>query len=148
MRKTSVRSVIDPNNTLPHVELRQRRTAYGLAEGIGGRAIYLADTQVGELKIDRREAQYLISSIIIDPEKRGIGLGLASHVTAIEEAHAQNNAFRNGNPLSPPSFKIWQLFIEAGVAEVFTPFERIGLMSYRGIETPAYRGKAVIHPCK
>ena len=153
--KPTPRQVMDPESTLPKVELVAR--AKVVPEQI---TVYhdvkFGEQRIGHININQGSGvEHSVENVSLDSEWRAAnrqsdqtrGFGVATYLTAIEAAHAEGRAFRASNVLSEDGLKVWQRFIDAGVAEVIEPFEtRLHDPDEHGHQEVYYYGHARIEP--
>jgi predicted GNAT family acetyltransferase len=124
----TIREKVDPNHTLPHVELapiqvqewegltREKMTITTDGEIVGQCDIVL-ETDPGSHKAH-------FDGIEIDDDKRGRGIGMAAYLLAIEYVHAQGLPFETQDyDQTGYSKNIWEKLAQLGVGEVVTPFQ-------------------------
>lgn len=124
---TDIREAVDPNHTLPDVELRAQQMFewdYMTREKM---AIVFAGSRVGKcdivsvFEVDEPRAHF--DGIDIERGVRGRGIGLAAYVLAIEMSHEKGLHFETQNwSIKPGSKRIWDILAEKGVAQVIVPF--------------------------
>lgn len=123
----SPRQIIDPRSTLPLVEFEVRRfeeVAYTSREQISimqrGERMGTCDL-VYELRPHVKVAHF--DGIEVRSAKRGRGIGMATYVLAIEQAHARGYDFETQDyELTEHSKKIWEKLAATGIAQVIRPF--------------------------
>lgn len=124
---TPPRKVIDPRGTLPEIHFEMQRST---DEGFMTREqmfIMQRGERMGTCDIVyemRPRAQIAhFDGIEVRSVKRGRGIGLASYVLAIEQAHARGYDFETQNyELTQHSKKVWERLAALGVAQVIEPF--------------------------
>ena len=130
----TIRTAVDPHDTLPPVELikddDQPHEGYGGSAVATVYGIYADDERIGGAIITNDSAthQSWFNDVeIIDEAKRGQGYGTAAYIAAIELAHARGNTFRT-HEWSQSEFakRVWERFVDAKVAEVVEPFHAYG----------------------
>lgn len=127
---TSIREVLDPNGTLPVVELK-----------LDPDEPLNVGTLVPEAYFITSEGQTLGSATLVhnkktkeawfngvrieDEDLRREGYGLATYLAGLEEAHSRGETFRTHmGSQTDAAVKVWQRFVKARVAEVVEPFVR------------------------
>jgi len=119
----AIRDIIDPEHRLPAVQLEPRVGA----EELGVHYITLDGQNVGiaHLRDHSNSADDAhISWINVEQDSRKNGVGMAVYLAAIERAHERGEVFRTHHlRQTGDAAKIWQRFIDAGIAEVVEPFE-------------------------
>ena len=132
----TVQEIIDPDHTLPSVELKPVHTQEW--EGlIREKLAIMADgEQVGECDIvyETHPSDLIahFDGIEITEAKRGKGIGMASYILAIERAHERQLPFETQDyELTEHSKKIWEVLALAGVARVINPFKPSAIRSGR-----------------
>jgi hypothetical protein len=139
------RQIIDPHGTLPHVELELNPNIKqkGGSLLVKDMLILHKGEQVGKFtlleELKRKNAWFNG----IEVEQKGKGFGMATYLTAIEQAHAKGETFRTQDwTQSEGAVKVWTKFIDAGIAEVIEPF----IIDTEGVNAGKYTGEAVIRP--
>lgn len=130
------RELLDPNSTLPQVELETVREADTGAMIKGKFHIVENDERVGHCSIEmHRSAESHFAhfdGVEIHEENyfgekvnnRGRGLGLATYILAIELAHSRGFDFETQNwTLTEHAVKVWEHMAARSVAQVVRPFE-------------------------
>jgi len=125
---SSVREILDPQHTLPPVQLRTEATYRWDGLMREKMAIMLKRTKIGhcdaitETSPNSLKAHF--DGIEIDKELRGRGIGLAAYLLAIESAHGRGLPFETqDHEQSFYARKVWEHLADAGVAEVVEPFQ-------------------------
>ena len=128
---SAVRRAIDPASRLPRTILA-RNESYDPDEHRGcdcepsyGYDICASSGKVGELAFGERPNTGELHLAAVRVDRRGEGFGIAAYVLAIEAAHANSRAFATDLTVTPLAYKMWNRFIELGVAQVVVPFEGI-----------------------
>ncbi len=124
----TIREQIDPNGTLPSVTLERdqsKKDATGGTRREESNHLVVDGKRVGSAMIGRDLIKKEAWFNGIEVDQKGKGFGTAAYLAAIEQAHANGEAFRNHDyGLTPEAAALWNRFIEAGVATVVTPLER------------------------
>lgn len=131
-----LRELIDPNHTLPPVELRTERKQEWVGSGLvrEDERIYLDGEAVGECTIvtqtspDDSKVHFDGIEVYDDNNQnnRGRGIGLVTYLLAIERAHERNLPFETQDATQTGNAKrIWELLAQRGVAQVIEPFHPI-----------------------
>lgn len=126
-----VREQIDPEHTLPQVELSTNNVYKRTGRSMQDEDILFEGETIGFCTIATQSDYWgKLSShfeiIDIDEDKRGRGIGLATYVLAIERAHEQGMAFETDDDRQTDrAKKIWEYLVNKGVAEVIRPFQPI-----------------------
>lgn len=126
-----VREVIDPYQKLPVVHLVP--DAYGteayqefVDEEVTAYTIRESRTIVGSLAVSSAELgnDYHFAHIALEEEFREPrrGLGLATYLLAIEQAHSHGVPFACDSSVSPEAKHRWEHLISIGLAQVAEPF--------------------------
>jgi hypothetical protein len=151
-----LRDAIDPNRTLPAVDLV---TDPSLPAGKGTfdvrkLSIMSEGVKIGQLTLsrDKKGGEAWLNGIEVDQNVtrngesvRGKGFGMAAYLAAIEMVHSRGETFRTHEwSQSEDAVRIWRQFIEAGIADVIEPF----VPYQRGNEhqTQLYSGHVRIQP--
>jgi GNAT superfamily N-acetyltransferase len=135
----SVKTKIDPHNTLPDVELRligspdDKHEDYEIIlapQTPAGRAtlMKIGNTALGFRKIE------------LQPGFKGKGIGMAAYSKAIDMAHDRELAFTNDDYFSGQAKAVWDKLVEKGVAQEIQPPEEIES------GTDVYDGRFIIPP--
>lgn len=140
MHMSDIRALLDPDHTLPSIELKTNRVqGYGdlLRED---EQVYLDGEVVGDCTIVTQSnpegPKVHFDGIAIYQDQRGRGIGLATYLAAIERAQKRGFPFETQDATQTGNAKrIWELLAQKGVAEVIEPFKPI-----RGRED-RYEGK-------
>ena len=146
----SVRELVDPQGTLPAVEMiinpdtpLPRGTLRPLP------VLFMHDGEpVGHSTLVRNMRQQTehFSGVQIEDDYKGAGFGTAAYLAAVEDAHARGDTFRTHDWTQTGSAKrVWDRFIEAGVANVVEPFRLVGIEENG---TEKYVGHVEIPPQK
>lgn len=121
----TVREIVDPNGTLPQVELRPVNVMdveYFLREEV---QIVSSGEVVGKCKIVSEtypDCPHLAHFDLIEAQK-GHGFGMATYVLAIEQAHARGLPFETQDwDQTADSKRIWEKLAALGVAQIIKPF--------------------------
>jgi hypothetical protein len=149
------RQIIDPEGTLPDVELVPDDEAQKHNEDYSrAHTIQYDGEKVGVADIDEHPGEgHSFGFLKLEDEhlKEGAkkGYGLAAYLIAVERAHAAGEVFRTGDTtLSPKAKRVWDKFIDRGVAQVVKPFEEDIRIAERGNIVLSYKGSAEIRPPK
>jgi hypothetical protein len=124
-RDSVIRRIMDPSGTLPPVSLRPIVSQSTPVETIEY-DLFAESNRAGEAAITVYSGR---KELYFDDVRRDVslvaqkGIGLAAYILAAEEAHAQGYDFRNGFGLSDEAKRIWDIFIDRGVATVVEPLE-------------------------
>lgn len=120
------REIIDPEGTLPDVQLvPPDGFVHGKGITAGKYAVMHEADQIGVAHIQRntRDNEQLFSGIRLRDNYQGKGFGMAVYLAAIENAHRAGDTFRTHDvSQTEAAAKVWQRFIDAGIAEVVEPF--------------------------
>lgn len=123
------RELVDPNGTLPAVTLVRDPSAndpYAGMQRHESNILMVDGTQVGKAVVGRdlKKNEAWFNGVEVD--KKGKGYGTAAYLAAIEQAHANGETFRSHEyGFSPEAAKVWQKFVDAGVAQVVVPLENV-----------------------
>lgn len=125
---SSVRELVDPNHTLPSVELKPIRVQKWEGLTREKMAIVADGTEVGECDIvtetDLNSQIAHFDGIEIDKDERGRGIGMAAYLLAIELSHSRGLPFETQDyDQTAYSKRIWEALAEKGVAQVVEPFK-------------------------
>lgn len=126
----TIREIMDPAGTLPPIELlldpnypQQSGTLRPQKMQILSDGELIGSTNVVE---DTKRKEAWLNGVLIAPELRGKGFGLATYLAAIEYAHASGETFRSHDwTQTEKAVRVWEKFIKAGVAQVVEPFKQI-----------------------
>lgn len=125
----SIRARLDPNGTLPVVELDPYEVMDWTTEKREKMAILADGKDIGHCAVyshlyDGGRKAHFDGVTIEDENYRGRGYGLATYVTAIETAHERGLDFvtQDYNQTSYAK-KIWETLAANGIAEVIEPFQ-------------------------
>lgn len=135
----TIREKVDPKGTLPEVSFardpskkdNERGTRLGESN-----LIMSGDTQIGTASVNRdlktKEA-WFNGVEIADPDYKGKGYGTAAYLHAVEQAHDRGETFRTHDyTFSPEAAKVWQRFVDVGIAEVIEPMEEVRIVGAEG----------------
>ncbi len=124
----TIREIVDPAHTLPSVELKpiQVQEWQGLTRE--KMSIISDGDTVGQcdivLETDPHSYKAHFDGIEIDEGKRGRGIGMATYLLAIEQAHSRGLPFETQDyDQTAFSKTIWEKLAQLGVAEVVIPFQ-------------------------
>jgi GNAT superfamily N-acetyltransferase len=121
-----IRQKIDPEHLLPDITLEPVEPPRPFCTHeikIDNEA-----TPVGSLCFiegdDELEGEAWFGWVEVDDDYAGAGIGTATYLAAIGLAHSRGEKFRTDTLcIDPGAVKIWQRFINAGIAQVITPLE-------------------------
>lgn len=130
--KKSAREIIDPEGALPSVELivdPSKKSPRGtlqphmmllVSDGeVIGNATIVTHTEGGFEHFN---------GVKIEPQYRGKGYGMATYLAAIERAHSEGREWRSHDwTQTGAAAKVWQRFIDSGIAEVVEPLTYVGI---------------------
>jgi hypothetical protein len=138
------REIIDPNQTIPPVDLQVRGilgSDDNFIESI--RIVDPTSGRVGICHIATNPEEMYFDGIEVKSRFRGGGFGLSAYVEAIELAEERGLTFRTQDYIqSPHAKRIWELLARLGVAQEIVPFrEDTSLLHPR-----AYRGHYQVLP--
>lgn len=121
-----VRSTIDPNNTLPSIKLREQPGIQATGSLVPRtRDILYEGKAIGVVTVisNNNEKVSYINQITIDEKYRGRGIGLSTYVQIIQDVLSEGFTFRTHDwSQSEASRKIWDVFVDAGLAQVKEKF--------------------------
>jgi predicted GNAT family acetyltransferase len=122
---TSIKTKIDPHETLPKIVLLQtdEEPSPNLPDSKRFE-LYSPEHQaaIGKaLLIKMGENALGFRDIEIDKQYRGKGFGRAAYVRAIELAHQEGKAFQSDTFLTKDSKKMWDALTDQGIAEEIHP---------------------------
>jgi hypothetical protein len=141
----SIREIIDPNKTLPMVELRpvHKMESEGLVRT--DMAIRTGNEVIGHCTLQEYQGSVHFDEVEIQQEMngepmRGKGYGLATYLGAIEFAHERGLPFETQDwNQTEDAVKIWNTLKTAGVAEEIEPFKPDTTSSQPGRYVGKYR---------
>lgn len=123
----TVRERIDPDGKLPAVTLVRDASAndpYGGRQRHESNHIVVDGKKIGYATVGRdlKKNEAWFNGVKVD--EKGQGFGTAAYLAAIEQAHENGETFRSHEyGFTPEAAKVWQRFIDAGVAQVVVPLE-------------------------
>lgn len=123
----TIRERIDPDGKLPTVMLVRDESKKDNERGTlrtESNLLMVGDEQVGKAVVGRnlKSKEAWFNGIEVNP--KGEGFGTAAYLAAIEKAHENGETFRTHNyGFTPEAAKVWQRFVDAGVAQVVVPLE-------------------------
>lgn len=132
-----VREAVDPNNTLPKVNLDispdnipARGTLIFTKYDVANEG-----NVIGELTVNTNKIQKTAwtNRVNINEELRGKGYGLSAYVTAIEMCLKEGITFRTHDwSQTAEAKRVWEILADKGVATVVEPFTPDGTGRYNG----------------
>ena len=129
VERSPIRSLVDPEGTLPDIALVPRKELCTERLEIlerGGEvseeySIVHQDQVIGGAEILSTQQSKTVDNcfvgIWLDDEYLGKGMGMAAYVCAIELAQNRNESFESDHLLSPSALQVWQRLVEIGVAK-------------------------------
>ncbi|MCA9331306.1 GNAT family N-acetyltransferase [Candidatus Saccharibacteria bacterium] len=127
----SIRETIDPEDTLPPVELivdPSKRSSRGTVQPRG--MLIVSDGEIigsATIVTHIRGGFEHFNGVKLDSRYRGKGYGMATYLAAIEHAHSEGREWRSHDwTQTGAAAKVWQQFIDSGIAEVVEPLTYVG----------------------
>jgi hypothetical protein len=155
----TIRQIMDPEGTLPSVELVPDPDVIHPGNRPASRIVITHHGDViGKANMERtptpqRSHEVWLNGINVVEEHngepiRGQGFGMATYLAAIEAAHANGDTFRTHDlTQTQAAATIWGKFIDAGIAEVIEPFRQVSATTTTGdVVDGLFVGHAHIRP--
>ncbi len=155
----TIRQIMDPEGTLPVVELVPDPGVPHPSNRPPERvAIMHEGTAIGKANMERvstaaRTHEVWLNGVNVVEQIdgkpiRGHGYGMAAHIAAMEAAHANGDTFRTHDLThTEASARVWAKFIDAGIAQVVEPFRPVSVTTTTGeVINGLYAGHAQILP--
>jgi hypothetical protein len=124
----SPREILDPNRTLPQIELEEYEKYESSQLTKTRMRIVFNDQPIGRCTLQEYQGSVHFDGIelndIVEGKQRGKGYGLATYLKAIEFAHERGLPFETQSSWNQTESakKIWLLLRDAGVATEIEPF--------------------------
>jgi len=133
----SIREKIDPQKTLPNINLQvSPENIPNIGSLTNTKYDLLNDGQIVgnmSINIDKINHQSWIYPIEIKNEYKSKGFGLAAHISAAEKSLKEGNDFRTHDWSHTEGSKhIWDTLVEKGIAKIIEPFKSDGDGKYIG----------------
>ena len=133
-----LRSIADPRQTLPEVELRLLSQGYD----IDIFAAHALEERVGTMRIGKVETDeaFVVMGSHIDEQLQGRGYGLAMYLGAAALAYDSGFRLKSDEMVSRDAAKVWIRLQNKGLARIQKPFQ------WRGPEQYSHVGRAAFVP--